>query len=67
MIEPEFESKLDHKKLSRNISQTIGISFQAISKSKNKNYELSLVDRDSEIITHNLKTSEQTQLSHVSV
>ena len=55
------------RKLSRNISQTIGISFQAISKNKNKNYELSLVDRDSEIVTHNLRTSEQTQISHVSV
>ena len=34
---------------------------------KKENYELSLVDRDSEIITHNLKTSEKTQIFHVSV
>ena len=34
---------------------------------KKKNYELSLVDRDSEIITHNLESSDQTQIYHISV
>ena len=64
MIEPKLNLNLVIRKLSKNIFQIIGISFPTISK---KNYELSLVDRDSEIITHNLETSDQTQISYVSV
>ena len=64
MIEPKVNLNLVIRKLSKNTFQIIGISFPAISK---KNYELSLVDRDSEIITHNLETSDQTQISYVSV
>ena len=67
IIEPELNLNLIIRKLSRNISQIIGISFLAISKKKKKKYELNLVDRDSEIITHNLETSDWTQISHVSV
>ena len=36
-------------------------------KKKKKKKKLSLVDRDSKIITHNLKTSDETQISHASV
>ena len=66
IIELELNLNLIIRKLSRNISQIIVISFPEISKKK-KNYELSLVDRNSKIITYNLETSDQTQISHVSV
>ena len=65
IIELELNLNLIIRKLSRNISQIIVISFPEIS--KKNNYELSLVDRNSEIITYNLETSDQTQISHVSV
>ena len=65
MIELELNLNLIIRKLSRNISQIIGISFPVISKKKKIMSSAQLTD--SEIITHNLETCDQTQIYHISV